>query len=95
MTLRGAVIAVGVLCLLGGLVALVTGICPPAFVFIMWGVVIVAGTVFERVIYKRILAARPGPGWERTTERFIDDQTGKPVTVYIEPKTGERAYIHE
>ncbi len=95
MSLRAAVIAVGVLCLLGGLVALVTGVCPPAFVFITWGVVIVLGTVFERVIYKRVLASRPGAGWERTTERFIDDRTGKPITVYIEPKTGERAYIQE
>ena len=95
MMLRNAVIAVGSLCLLGGLVALVTGAFPPAVVFILWGVVIVLGTVFERVIYKRVLAVRPGPGWERTTERFIDDRTGKPVTVYIEPKTGERAYIQE
>lgn len=93
--LRYAVIVVGCLCLLGGLVALVTGTFPPAVVFTLWGVVIVLGTVFERVIYKHVLAARPGPGWERTTERFIDDRTGKPVTVYIEPKTGERAYIQE
>ncbi|MBV9044543.1 MAG: hypothetical protein JO348_08910 [Alphaproteobacteria bacterium] len=68
---------------------------PPVFVFVCWGVVLIAGTVFERVIYKRIVPARPGPGWQPTTERFVDDQTGQPVTVYIEPATGERAYVQE
>jgi len=51
--------------------------------------------VFERVVYKRIDPARPGAGWQRTSERFIDDTTGKPVTVYIEPATGERQYVQE
>jgi hypothetical protein len=91
--LRGFVIGLGVLGLVGGVVALVAGTFPPAFVFGFWGLLLVIGTVFERVIYKRIASGRPGPGWQRTTERFVDEATGRVVTVYIEPATGERAYV--
>jgi hypothetical protein len=36
--------------------------------------------------------AAPGPGWTRTQERFIDDETGEPVTVWIDA-TGDRKYV--
>ena len=88
-------IGLGGLALLCGVVALATGAFPPAVIFGIWGAVLVLGIAFERVIYKPIDSARPGPGWERTQERFMDEATGKPVTVYIEPKTGERAYVQE
>jgi uncharacterized membrane protein HdeD (DUF308 family) len=93
--LRNVVIAVGVMSLLGGLITLATGAFPPGAIFAFWGAIIVLGTVLERVRYKRIETSRPGPGWQRTTERFVDDATGQYVTVYIEPGTGERAYVHE
>lgn len=93
--LRSFVIGIGLLALLCGLVALATGAFPPAAVFGFWGVVLVLGTVCERVIYKPIDRARPGSRWQRTPERFIDDATGKPVTVYIEPVSGERHYVEE
>ena len=93
--LRNVLIAIGVVSVLCGLIALATGLFPPAAIFALWGLLLLLGTVFERVIYKPIDALRPGPGWERTAERFVDDATGKPVTVYIEPKTGERQYVQE
>jgi uncharacterized membrane protein HdeD (DUF308 family) len=93
--LRNILIAFGVIALLCGLVALATGAFPPAAIFAVWGTLLVVGTLFERVIYKRIIDSRPGPAWQRTAERFIDETTGKPVTVYIEPKTGERQYVQE
>jgi hypothetical protein len=93
--LRNALIGIGTVALLCGLIAIATGAFPPAFVFAFWGAVLVAGIVFERVIYKRTLDRSPGPGWQRTTERFVDDATGLPVTVYIEPASGERAYVQE
>jgi hypothetical protein len=93
--LRNTVIGIGAVCFLAGIAALITGFFPPALVFVFWGAVIVLGTVCERVIYKRIELGSPGPGWQRTTERFLDDQTGQPVTVYVEPKTGERAYVRD
>jgi uncharacterized membrane protein HdeD (DUF308 family) len=93
--LRGILIAIAIVSILCGLVALATGAFPPAAVFAVWGVLLVIGTVFERVIYKKTTAQAPGAGWVRTTERFIDDATGKPITVYVEPATGERQYIEE
>ena len=93
--LRSFVIGCGVLAMLCGLVALATGLFSPAAIFGFGGALLVIATVCERVIYKPIDRARPAPGWQRTPERFIDDATGKPVTVYIEPKTGERQYVRE
>jgi len=91
--LRNTLIGLGTVALLCGTAALFTGAFPPGMVFGVWGGLLVIGIVFERVIYKRIEAGRPGPGWQRTTERFIDDATGKTVTVYVEPATGERTYV--
>ena len=93
--LRGFLIAVAIVCILCGLVALATGMFPPAAIFAFWGVLLVIGTLFERVIYKPTKALPPGAGWVRTTERFIDDSSGKAITVYVEPATGERQYIEE
>ena len=95
MSLRGLVLGLAGVCFLGGLWALVSGAFPPAFVGVFWGAIILRGTVCERLRYKTIAPQAPGPGWERTTERFIDDETGKPVTVYVEPLSGERRYVQE
>ena len=93
--LRAAVLAIGGAAMAAGLVALVTGAFPPAFVFGLWGVLLVAGTVYERVRYKPLLAKPPGPGWEKPAERFVDPPTGTPVTVYVEPHSGARQYVQE
>ena len=92
--LRSIVLALGAICLLGGLWGIASGF-PPGFMFTFFGVLVVAGVIFERVRYKPVGKGKPGPGWEKTSERFMDDQTGKPVTVYIRPKTGERMYVEE
>lgn len=34
----------------------------------------------------------PPHAWERTNERFIDDETGQLLEVWIDPLTGERRY---
>jgi hypothetical protein len=91
--LRGAVIAIGALCLVGGVVSLTFHVGPPALVFGIWGGVLIAGIVYERFRYKPIESSLPGGGWVETTERFIDDETGKPVTVYLHSATGERKYV--
>lgn len=63
---------------------------PPLIAF---GVVLVF-VLFERAQYKTV-AERPNPGWEATGERFIDPETGKQVTVYYDPKSGQRQYVKE
>jgi len=93
--LRTVLIALGAVALLCGMAALATGASSPAVVFGVWGAVLLAAVLVERFRYKPIEAGRPGPGWQRTTERFVDDETGQNVTVYVEPGTGERAYVRE
>jgi len=90
---RAILLLLGIAALVGGLWCLRSGVVPSAIVFAAWGVLLVVGTVYERVHYKRIEAARPGPGWRATDEKFIDEATGQPVTVYIETATGERKYV--
>jgi hypothetical protein len=95
MSLRGFVLFVAVASLAAGIAALVLGLCPPALVFVIWGLLLVIGTVGERIVYKPMLKQAPGPAWQRTSERFIDPQTGTPVTVYADPASGERQYVQE
>jgi membrane protein implicated in regulation of membrane protease activity len=93
--LRRSLLTIGALVLILGLAALASGVMDRSIVFILWGLFLIAAIVFERFRYKRLERKRPGPGWERTTERFVDDETGETVTVYVEPKTGERSYVRE
>lgn len=51
------------------------------------------GSLFERVRYKKLENADPGPGWQETEERFIDPETKKRVTVFFNPTSGERRYV--
>jgi hypothetical protein len=88
-------LAVGLAVMAGGLYVLFVGAAAPAVVFTLEGAVIVAGVVFERANYKPLEPRPLGPGWTRTPERFIDDETGKAVTVYVQPATGERKYVKE
>lgn len=81
----------------GGLIAAavvvtLAGAAPAAPVLAFWGVVVLIGVAFERWRYKP-LAPFAGPGFEPTSERFIDPGSGKTVQVFADPKTGERRYV--
>ena len=91
MSLRGMLVAVGAVCLVAG-VAMWLAAVPPGLILLFWAVVLIAGTVYERVIYKP-LESRAGADWTPISERFIDDATGKTVTVYV--RDGERKYVAE
>lgn len=88
-------VGIGLLMMAGGLAALFWGGVAPALVFTFEGLVIVIGVAFERATYKTLEPRPLSPGWTRTPERFIDDATGKRVTVYVQPATGERKYVNE
>jgi hypothetical protein len=92
--LRGILIGVGLVCVVTALILLILGAIGPALSFTIFGGLILLGTLFERVRYKR-LAPRVPPGAVRTDERFIDEESGKTVTVYVDPATGERTYVTE
>ena len=93
--LRGVVLAIGLSMLLAGLVIFVAW--PVGAGMALWlvivGGMITAGTVLERVIYQPLQRKTPGTGWVKTTERFIDPDTGQPVDVFYNPTTGERQYV--
>jgi hypothetical protein len=91
--LRNVIAALGAFLFAGGLLAWLAGGAGPGAMIA--GAVLVLAILFERVIYKPNAKAPPGPGWVKTAERFVDDQTGKPVTVYVKPETGERIYVEE
>jgi hypothetical protein len=93
--LRSALLFVGGMLLAAGLVLLAAGYYPGGAWCAFTGGLLVAGIVFERVIYKPVEQKTPGPGWEKTSERFLDERSGKPVTVYVQPATGERKYVDE
>lgn len=92
--LRNLVLAFAALLTLGG--AMLTVVVWPAGVeLLMFGLLLLVGTLFERVRYKRLATAAPDARFRPTPERFRDDATGAPVTVYVDPATGERAYVRE
>src|SRR5437762_3911217 len=74
--LRSWVIAIGAIAFLCGLVALLAGI-RPGFVMAFWGATAVFSIVYERFRYKPVETSAPGPGWTKTAERFVDEETGQ------------------
>lgn len=90
--LRNAVLAIGLVWLAGGVVlAVATGgwpiALPPA--------IIVAGILFERHRYAGNATGAAPADWRRTGERFLDEASGRPVTVWFNSTTGERRYEEE
>jgi hypothetical protein len=63
--------------------------------FLFWGAILAAGVLYERFRYKPLSRTAPGPEWEKTAERFVDDETGRTVTVYMRKDTGERQYVED
>jgi hypothetical protein len=59
----------------------------------VWGAIFAGGVLIERWRYKRLYDGRPGHGWQPTPERFVDPETGRLVTVFLNPATGERRYV--
>ncbi len=57
------------------------------------GLVLIIGPLIERWRYKPLAEQRPGPDWTATDERFVDPETGRLVTVYYHPASGERRYV--
>ena len=86
--------AIGIVALIGAVVAALVGAPLPAiFGAVGVGLILTFGVIFERVHYKLLAPRVPGPGWIATEERFVDPTTGKRVQVHIRPDTGERLYV--
>jgi hypothetical protein len=59
----------------------------------VWGAILAGGVLVERWRYQFLAEDRPSRDWQATTERFIDPETGRLVTVFFNPATGERRYV--
>jgi hypothetical protein len=91
--LRKALIAFGAICALTGAALLLGAQSAAGFGPLAFGLLVLLGTLLERVRYKPIETEAPGAGWVATDERFVDGETGVPVRVWQEPATGERRYV--
>lgn len=59
--------------------------------FAVWGGIIAAAVLLERWRYASRTAPADGD-WQPTEERFIDPESGRPVQVFFNARTGERRY---
>jgi len=68
---------------------------PAAWPMLAFPVLLTAAILFERFHY-RGNASDAAPGeWRPTGERFHDEASGRPVTVWFNAATGERRYEEE
>jgi hypothetical protein len=90
--LRKALIAYGVLCLVGAVLLLAVHATIVLVVYLaINGILIAGGILFERSGYRSQVNRKQGK-WQHTGERFNDPTTGRVVEVYYNPQTGERDY---
>ena len=89
---RMVVLALGALLLFGG--TLMTVLTGGGGI----GAMIVGALIIFSVVVERRYG-RPGTpprldhsDWQLTKEKFIDDETGQPLEVWMDPLTGERRY---
>jgi hypothetical protein len=88
---RIAVLALGALALGGGTVLTVlTG--GGVGLMILGGVIIASVGLESRYGRPGAPTDVPPHAWELTNEKFVDDETGRVLEVWIDPLTGERRY---
>jgi hypothetical protein len=90
---RAVLLIFGVMLVVAGSVASIEGCraIPLAAV----GAVLVLALLCERYVYKPIRVEPPGAGWTRMAERFADPRSRGTVSVYFNPRTGQRRYVAE
>jgi hypothetical protein len=97
---RAAMIAVGALCLLGGLLLMASGVDGGVF-FGFWlvvtGLVFVAAVAFERMRYRSEQAERtaapPGPGGGETAEAPLEPRFQSTDEVFMDPTSRHRMRV--
>jgi hypothetical protein len=92
--LRAALLAIGGVMLAGAAFGALFG-CRLAAVIplAVWGAILAGGVLVERWRYQGLTDNHPGRDWQATPERFVDPETGRLVTVFFNPATGERRYV--
>jgi hypothetical protein len=92
--LRAGLLVFSAILLIAAAIGAITG-CRPATMFppAVLGVICAGGVLIERWRYRPLTDDHPGQGWQATRERFIDPESGRLVTVFFNPATGERRYV--
>ncbi|HEY3644708.1 MAG TPA: hypothetical protein VGM16_05150 [Gammaproteobacteria bacterium] len=89
--LRNLVLGLAVLVFCAGL--LLIAVQPAnAFPPLMFGALLLLGTIFERWRYKQARSAGTAKG-VATGERFVDPETGALMEVWYDAASGERTYV--
>jgi hypothetical protein len=92
--LRAALLAIGGVMLAGAAIGALAGCRLAAIIpLAVWGAILAGGVLVERWRYQLLAEDRPGRDWQATPERFVDPETGRLVTVFFNPATGERRYV--
>ncbi len=86
---RACAIAVGVVLALCGLLLWAWG---GGVVLLICGAVVIGAAILEPA-YGALVRRPAAPGWRATDEKFVDPETGRLVTVWFDPATGERLYV--
>jgi hypothetical protein len=92
--MRTFLLVLGIVLLAASLATGLSG-CPVGTVLRLGipGLVLTGAILFERGRYKPNSRDGPGPDWIATDERFVDHESGEIVTVFYQPRTGERRYV--
>lgn len=62
--------------------------------FLIFGLLLMVTAALEP-LYGRPNGRPVGNAWRPTDERFVDPETGKLVTVWFDPETGQRRYVED
>lgn len=66
-----------------------------AWPMLVFPALLLAAIIFERVHYRGNATDSAPDDWRATDERFLDEASGRPVTVWFNATTGERRYVEE
>ena len=91
MMLRTFILVAAMLLFTAALIGAV--IDPAVWPTLIAATILLAGIVFERRRYGAAQAKPAGDAWRETPERFVDDASGRPLTVWYNDATGERRYV--
>ena len=90
--LRKAIMAYGVVAIIGAILLAIGGIITGLVVYLFVnGAIVLAALLFERGRYRP--SVNPDGPWQETAERFVDPTTGQLMKVRYNPKTGARDYV--
>jgi hypothetical protein len=92
--MRAALLVIGGVMLAAAAIGALAGCRLAAMIpLAVWGAILAGGVLVERWRYQALTDDRPGGTWQVTPERFVDPETGRLVTVFFNPATGERRYV--